>query len=200
MLVYGPPGTSKTDTARWYALAHDMPYVRAKKITSARSLLSNIVTALEIAPEFRTEALFSQAVESLIDNPKPVFIDEIDYLIRDEMVEILRDLNDITNVPIIMFGMHQADKKLRRFPHLFDRFTSIVPFQLLTEEEIADLARQLCEVPIEADGIKYILSLGLGKIRLTLTLFARAERLAKHNKLDVITAKLLNRASNGGPA
>lgn len=188
MLAFGSPGTGKTETGQWYATQKNIPYIRAKDITSRRSLLSNIVSELGEAASFRADDLFNQIVEQLIDRPQPIICDEIDYLVRGGMVEVLRDLNDITNTPIIMMGMDDADKKLKRFRHLYDRFTAVVRFELFDAEEIANLARQICEVPVSEDAVDFILKQGQGKLRMTTTWLSRGEMIAKRNKLETITA------------
>ncbi len=186
MLAFGPPGTGKTETGMWYAAQNDVPYIRAKDISSRRSLLSNIVAELGEAPAFLSDTLFDQAVEQLLERPRPMLIDEVDYLVRGGMVEVLRDLNDITNVPIVLMGMEHADKKLKRFRHLFDRIAAVVRFELFNEAEISDLAAQICEVPLSSGAIAYIQKQAKGKLRLTTTWLSRAEQLAKLNDLDQV--------------
>ena len=186
MLAFGPPGTGKTETGMWYAAEKNIPYIRGKKIASSRSLLSNIVAELGEAPEFRSDALFDQAVEQLLENPRPMLIDEVDYLVRGGMVEILRDLNDITNAPIVLMGMEHADKKLKRFRHLYDRISAVVKFDLFSKEEIGNLATQICEVNLSGSAISYIHKQSQGKLRLTTTWLARAEKIARLNKLDQV--------------
>lgn len=197
MLAYGPPGTGKTEAGMWYAAQNDVPYIRAKDITSRRSLLSNVVAELGEAPSFRSDALFDQAVEQLIERPRVILIDEVDYLMRGGMVEILRDINDITNSPIVLMGMEQADKKLKRFRHLYDRITAVVRFELFDEQEVANLAAQICETPLTEDAVEFIYRHGKGKLRLTTTWFSRAEALARHNKLDTISGAHLQKTYRG---
>ncbi len=188
MLAFGPPGTGKTETGMWYAARNDVPYIRAKDITSRRSLLSNIVAELGEAPAFRSDALFDQAVEQLFDRPRPLLVDEVDYLMRGGMVEVLRDLNDITNIPIVLMGMEHADKKLKRFRHLFDRISAVVKFNLFDEKEIANLADQICEIPLDKDAISYIFGQSKGKLRLITTWMSRAEQMARLNDLKSVSA------------
>ena len=138
------------------------------------------------APEFRSDALFDQAVEQLLENPRPMLIDEVDYLVRGGMVEILRDLNDITNAPIVLMGMEHADKKLKRFRHLYDRISAVVKFDLFSKEEISNLANQICDVSLSGSAISHIHKQSQGKLRLTTTWLARAEKIARLNKLEQV--------------
>ncbi len=197
MLAYGPPGTGKTETGMWYAARNDVPYIRAKDITSRRSLLSNIVAELGEAPSFRSDALFDQAVEQLLERPRPLLIDEVDYLLRGGMVEILRDLNDITNIPVVLMGMEHADKKLKRYRHLYDRISAVVRFELFDQGEIANLAAQICETTLSKDAIAFIHKQSKGKLRLTTTWLARAEKMARLNSLETVEATHLRQYGGG---
>ena len=174
-----------------------VPYIRSRKVSSQRSLLAIIVNELGISPAFRSDDLFQQIVEELIGKPTPIIIDEVDYLLKNGMVEILRDINDMTNTPIIMMGMEHVDKKLRLYRHLYDRFTAIVRFELFDKAEIANLAEQACGVKISECGIEFIEKRGQGKLRLTMTWFTRAEHLARRNSIDMITATHLQAYEDG---
>lgn len=198
MLAFGPPGTGKTEAGMWYAAEKSIPYIRAKDISSRRSLLSNIVAELGEAPAFRSDTLFDQAVEQLLENPRPLLIDEVDYLVRGGMVEVLRDLNDITNAPIVLMGMEHADKKLKRFRHLYDRISAVVKFDLFNKKETSNLAAQICEVKLADSAISYIHKQSQGKLRLTTTWMARAEKIARLNKLDQVESKHLQACLKGG--
>lgn len=196
-LIYGREGTGKTEFLTWYANKQDIPYVRCRKGMSQRGLLSAIVGELGEAPVFKSEALFEQLIEVLFDNPVPIIVDEVDYLVPGGVVEVLRDINDTTNTPIILAGMGELEKKLKRLPHLYDRFTCITQFQLFDAAEIKGLAGNICEIPLTDDAIRLIAISGQGKLRLTTTWFARAEQFAKRNGLEEVTAEHLRQFEGG---
>ncbi len=190
-LFYGPPGTGKTEAALWYNIENNVPYIRSRKVGSARTLLRLIVDALELDPEHSTDALFQQAVDALIDRPREIIVDEVEYLIKNGVVEVLRDLNDMTNTPVIMLGMEHANKKLRVFRHLYDRFSVVLRFDLFNREEISDLATEICRVKLSDCAVEFIEKEGQGKLRLTTTWFTRAEQIGLRNDVDIVTAEYL---------
>lgn len=198
VLVEGDPGTGKTEMAQKYAADNDRcVYVRATDIMTRRSLLSAIVGELGEAPAFRSDDLFQQILEQLLERPRTLIVDEVDYLVKDGMVEVLRDINDMTNCPVVMVGMHMISKKLQRFRHLYDRFSAVIRFQLFDQHDIGDLAKQICEVQIDASGLDFIHARGQGKFRRTMVWFARAERLARNNSLEVVTGEHLRAIKEG---
>lgn len=194
-LVFGEPGLGKTKTALWWVAHNDGVFIRTKKLMTGRWLLEEIVTELGEAPMRRTSDLFKQAVEQLLERPRTIFVDEADYLAHDPRVlETLRDLHDITGTPIVLIGMDQADKKLARYKHLFDRFSEVLKFHPLTEVDIRMIANQLCEVPLSDCAVQYIASQA-NRFRRVIVWLYKAETLARTNSLREVTAKHL---MNGG--
>ncbi|MEN8134296.1 MAG: ATP-binding protein [Thermodesulfobacteriota bacterium] len=199
VLLEGDPGTGKTEVAQKYAADNESCiYVRATDIMTRRSLLSAIVGELGEAPAFRSDDLFAQILDQLLERPRTIIVDEVDYLVKDGMVEVLRDINDMTNCPVVMVGMHMISKKLQRFRHLYDRFTSVIRFKLFDRADIEQIAKQICETPISDTGLQFILERGQGKFRRTMVWFARAERLAKHNSLKEVGIEHLRTVKQGG--
>ena len=194
-LVYGEPGLGKTKTALWWIAQNDGVFIRTKKLMTGRWLLEEIVAELGEAPMRRISDLFRQAQEQLLEHPRTIFVDEADYLSHDARVlETLRDLHDITGSPIVLIGMDQADKKLARYKHLYDRFSEIVHFKSLTEQDIRMIADQLCEVALSDDAISYIAEQA-NRFRKIVVWLYRAEAIAKANSLKVVSVQHLNGAS-----
>ncbi len=191
-LLFGEPGLGKTKTSLWWTARNDGIFVRTKKLMTGRWLLEEIVAELGEAPAYRTADLFRQIRDQLLERPRAIFIDEVDYF-DAKMIETLRDVHDETGAPLILIGMGQADKKIMRYKHLWDRLSEIVKFTELTLADTADIAKQLCEVPLSDDAVSFIHCEGT-RFRKVMVWLYRAEAIAKMSRLDQVTAADLKKA------
>lgn len=191
MLLYSDPGLGKTRTSLWWVAQNDGILIRTKKLMSGRWMLEEIVAELGEAPMRRVSDLFRQCVDMLLEKPRMVFVDEVDYLCYDaRVIETLRDIHDVTGAPVVLIGMGMADKKLMRYKHLYDRFSEIVKFTDLTEADVKIIADEMCEVKIKEDAVKYIHS-QTNKFRRIIVWLYKAEHIARANNLKEITAENL---------
>ncbi len=194
-LFFSEPGHGKTKTIAWYVLNEgDGVLIRAKALMNGRWLLRTLVKELGEEPAHSTENLFSQVIEQLTYRPRPIFIDEVDHLVHhSQLIETIRDIHDMTHVPVILIGMATVDKKIAKYKHFYDRLVEIVQFSPLTREDLVSIVGQMCEVSISEDGVDYIIERTCGKFRLLRHWMRRAERLASINDLKIITAGDLKR-------
>lgn len=187
-LLFGEPGLGKTRTTLWWCAQNDGVFIRTKKLMTGRWLLEEIVAELGEAPESRVSSLFRQCVAQLLEKPRTLFIDEVDYLTHDaRIIETLRDIHDTTGTPVVFIGMGQADKKLLRFKHLYDRFSVILKFKELEISDVKSIAEQMCEVKLAEDAVSYIYSEAKRFRRVVVCLY-KAEAIARANSLKEITA------------
>ena len=196
-LVFGEPGLGKTRTAIWYADKVNAVYYRAKEHTTLRSLLEGLVVELGQAPMYRTSDLYVQAKTSLCEYPRTIIVDEIDYLAgQGKGLQTLRDLADETGSPVIMIGMMDAERKVKRFAHLYDRLQAhIMRFKPLSESDVIRFAKQICEVELDPSAISEVYRVTGGKLRKIIVELYRIERIARANDLQSISGKHLKRAA-----
>lgn len=149
-------------------------------------LLEELVNELGETPMYKSSDLFNQAVRQLIENPRLIIVDEIDYLAGDKQtIETLRDIHDKTGIPVIMVGMGMADKKLIRYKHLFDRISEILKFSTFDLEDVKTIIEQLSEVPITAEAVEFIHQKA-NRFRQIVKLISKAEQIAEANNLKEI--------------
>jgi DNA transposition AAA+ family ATPase len=187
-LIYGEPGLGKTRTALWWAAQNDGVFIRTKKLMTGHWLLEELVAELGEAPQHRTSELFRQAVDQLLTKPRTVIVDEADYLTHDgRVIETLRDVHDTTGTPMVFLGMDAADKKLKRFRHLWDRFSEVIKFQDLSVHDVKTIADQLCDVQLDDSAVAWLHSQA-NKFRRVVVMLYRAESIARANNLKVVKA------------
>jgi len=185
-LLYGEPGLGKTQAVLWWVAQNDAIFIRSTNLMTGRWLLEDIVEELGEIPNYKTSELFKQCIRQLKEDPKIIIIDEVDYLAADsKAIETLRDIHDKANVPIVLVGMGQADKKLMRYRHLYDRISEKLKFEPFINSDIKDIVEQLCEVEMTECAIRYIYS-QTNRFRQIVKMINTAENIAKANGLSVI--------------
>lgn len=194
-LLSGKFGLGRTETAMWWTAQNDdVKFIRVVSLISGPWLLSKIIAELGQAPERRISDRFDQLINILLDKPQTLIFDEIDYLCRDTTaLETLRDIHDIAGTVIVFVGMENADKKLMRHPHLWDRLTERIKFDDLTHEDLRLIAQEKCEVELSDDAITYLHSQGANRFRPLMIGLYKAEAIARANSLKKITAADLSR-------
>lgn len=190
-LVYGEPGLGKSQTALWLACKYDAIYLRATNLMTGRWLLEEIAKEMDEIPRYLTSDNFNLIVQKLKQKPQLIIVDEIDYLMNNlKTIEILRDIHDETNCPIIFVGMGLTHKKLERYKHLFDRFSEIVKFETFVVNDIAQIINQLAEIKFTAASIEYIHK-KYNRFRQIVQLINQLEIVAKDNNLEEITLDVI---------
>lgn len=190
-LVYGEPGLGKSQTALWLACKYDAICLRATNLMTGRWLLEEIAKEMDEIPRYLTSDNFNLIVQKLKQKQQLIIIDEIDYLMNNlKTIEILRDIHDETDCPIIFVGMGLAHKKLERYKHLFDRFSEIVKFETFSINDLKQIFEQLSEIPFTPDAIEFIHK-KYNRFRQIVQLINRLEIVAKDNNLIEITKEIV---------
>ena len=188
-LIYGDPGLGKTQTAVWWATNNDAVYVRAQNKMTCRWLLEKIVYELGESPSRKMADLIEQCITHLRLKPQVIIIDEVDYLInRHRIVETLRDLHDLTGVPIVLIGMQEAKTKLGKYRHLYDRISEIIEFKSFSKDDLDVIVEELSEIKI-TDEAKEIFFEKTNRFRQVIKGISLLENLAKTNGLNKIDVK-----------
>lgn len=186
-LVFGEPGLGKTNAILWWAIQQDALIITAKNGMTPRWLLKQLVSDLGEAPKILVADLFEQAVVKLVENPRMIIVDEIDYLINNtRAIETIRDLHDETGIPILLVGMGAVDKKLSRYKHFFDRIVEIYRFIPFDFEDVKTIINTLSDVPIEDSAIEIVYQKS-NRFRQIVKIILKFENLAKTNDYKVIT-------------
>lgn len=144
-LFYGHSGYGKSVSAAYVAVLTEAAYIEAKSIWTQRSILEAIATELGIASmERTTPRLLTQIVEQLNISPRPLIIDEMDHLVKKQMVEIIRDIHDATTIPIMMIGEEALPGKLKAWERFDNRIIAATPAQPASADDAYKLRDHYC--------------------------------------------------------
>lgn len=194
-LVYDEPGLGKTQAIKWWAFKNDAILIRCNQMMSARWLLKEILDYMSEIKPYSISDSFDEVIRNLILTPRVLIVDEVDYLTMDKnkSIEILRDIHDKTNVPVVLVGMTNAHSRLKKFSHLYDRLSEIVKFERFSKADIKTIVKELSEIELTDCAIKYIYS-NLNRFRQIVKVINKAETIAKANELCSIDEILIKEA------
>lgn len=186
-LVHGETGTGKTTAVGWMVNRYKGVYVRALAVWTPAAMFSTILRELGRYPHGSCSQMMGDIIDALASSGRPLFIDEADYLVDSKrMSESLRDIHDMTFVPVLLIGMAGIDQRLSSRKQLTGRVLQDVHFEPLDHEDAVTVARELCEVRIKDDLLEYALQRVGGYIRNLVVALARIEEYARRKGMTSV--------------
>lgn len=191
LVVDGEPGLGKTRAIEWWSAQQGAVFVRAKAEWTPRWALGEILETLGETPAHAFEARYRQALEILAKRARTaelggrtfaVVIDEADHISRrPRILESLRDLSDMLEIPFIFVGMGRIRNNLKRFPQISSRVSQLVEFTTASKEDVAALVAGLCQADVKPDLVAFLHQASDGYPREIKEGVASIERFAARN-------------------
>jgi DNA transposition AAA+ family ATPase len=189
-LVWGATGYGKTTAAAWLANKMDAIYIRANATWTPSAMLGSLMRELDATAKGSCSAMLDFIVEQLGKRGQPVFVDESDYLAGSKrLLETLRDLHDLSSVPVILIGMADFKRRIIHREQLAGRIAQWVEFKPADIEDARILANSVCEVEVADDLLAELHSTAKGSMRGMIVGLARIETFAKRHEKTKMTAK-----------
>lgn len=189
VVVDGEPGVSKTATMTWWCAQSGSVYLRAKAEWTPAWLLRELLGALNVRPEHSFERMYKQALQALgakarqAEREEDIFgvvIDEADHIVRSgKMLETLRDLSDMLEIPFVLVGMGRVRSGITRHPQVASRVSKPVEFGRASIDDTRKLITELCEVPVGDCLTEYLHKASDGLVREIKEAIATIERFGK---------------------
>ena len=198
-LIYGRPGEGKTTTVTYLMNQFNAVFLRARVSWTVTSMLGTLMEEVGREPRRTRAPMMNDAIEELVTRPRMLIVDEADYLLRQkDMLDALRDIYDMTGVPILMVMMEraprriQSDSRLARFKR---RITKWIEFDGLSKTDTKNVCAMLPHLdnaektPIAigddlAERIHEEADANIGHVVIALS---RIERFARTNEIDEVT-------------
>jgi len=186
-LVWGDTGRGKTTATTWLINRCNGIYVRALALWNATAMIRAIAEELDVDAKGTRSVIEMRVIEKLAETQRPLFVDEADHIVGNEqMMETLRDIHDLSTVPVIMIGMGQMRKKVARYDQLENRIMHWIEFAPCDHEDAVTLAKGMCEVEIESSLLDELIDMTRGEIRRLVVGLAQIENEAKAQNLACI--------------
>ena len=137
-MVYGRAGRGKTRTSQWYCAHNDCVYMKVLTIwrDSELGFLKSFCKNLGIlSPPGRKDPAFSAVAECLAENPKPVFLDEIEKMPK-YFLNLIRDIAESAGISIVMIGEEELVTYMKENRRVWSRTFQQMEFKPI---EIADI-------------------------------------------------------------
>jgi DNA transposition AAA+ family ATPase len=187
-LLWGEPGEGKSTSVAYVADQYDAVYVRAMGCWTVTSMLGELCKELGGSRMLRRADMIDWIQRQLADNPRPIFVDEADYLFRQfEMMDALRDIYDVSSCPVILIGMEDIARKIQNHGRFARRITQWIEFQGIDLDDARALVASICEINIADCLLGYLHQEARANIgRMTIGI-RRIEKMAQASNLKTIT-------------
>lgn len=181
VLVFGPPGTGKTENLHHWATQNDAIMLRANEGWTPRQFLIELAKKTALDAGGGTAALFERLLGYMVQQQIPLVIDEVNFCLADNaaVMEKIRDFSDRTETLVIYAGDERVIPKIGRHVQIASRFAAVVEFKMATLDDVAMLCKELAEVAIAPELVAEIHAKSGGRVRSVLDAIAVAERVGK---------------------
>jgi DNA transposition AAA+ family ATPase len=187
-MIHGDTGAGKTTATNWLAVQKNAVFVRATATWTPHTMLTAIMRELEELPLGSSAAMVERISLRLGETQRPIFVDEADYLLETtKLLDTLRDIHDLSTVPLILIGMADFRKRIITRKQVAGRISQWVEFKPADMEDARTLATALCEVQIEDDLLEKFHRETGGSMRVLTVALARAESYAKQRRFTSLS-------------
>ena len=149
-IIYSRAGRGKSRTCQWYSAHHPgCVYLRIASIWKSSEL--DFLKALcrevgIVSPPPRKGPCYIEIIESLLSEPRPVFLDEPEKLPRT-FLDLIRDISDMSTAPFILIGEEELLPYMRRNRRVWSRTYQQLEFKPIETSDIIVYA-------VETTGLK----------------------------------------------
>lgn len=186
-LLWGDPGEGKTTTVAYVANLYDAIFVRAVGCWTVTSMLGELCKELGGHRMCRRSDMIEYICKQLADKPRPIFIDEADYLFnQDVMLDAVRDIYDLSQCPVILIGMEDIARKIQQKSRFARRITQWIEFTGIDLSDARVVVTQCADVQIDDDLLQHLHKEASGNIGRIIIGLARIETMAKSSRLECI--------------
>lgn len=185
-VLYGPSGYGKTTATIAVANRTQAYYVQLRSAWSKKTLLEKACFEMGVPAGKNVAASLDNIVEQLAASQRPLILDEADYLVsKAGMVELVRDIYEGSQAPIMLVGEEQLPNKLKKYERFHGRVLSWVPAQPVNIDDARLLAEVYApDLRIDEELLAHIVELAHGSVRRVTVNLVNLDEAAAANGYD----------------
>lgn len=156
--LYGPSGVGKSSAASLAANQFGAYYVEMRSAWTKKGFLEHVLKDMGIKASSTLCGMLEQICEELMLSHRPLIIDEFDYAVEKNMIELVRDIYEGSNAAILLIGEeHLSTKMLRRSERFHNRMLHWARADFATSNDAYKLRDFYCrDVNVADDLVEYI--------------------------------------------
>jgi DNA transposition AAA+ family ATPase len=163
---HGPSGYGKTTAATWNANEVSAYWVEMRESWTRKTLFRSILANMGIEPRRTIPEMSEQISRQLAVSGRPLLIDEADYLMKNKMIELVRELFEDSKGTIILIGEERLPQALAKLERTHNRMLDWVAAQPADLHEVGLLAQMKCPgIEIDTDVQDLVLEKAAGRAR-----------------------------------
>lgn len=189
----GPSGFGKSTAAAYVAAQQQAYYVEFRSAWTRKAFLEGLLQTMGIGTKGPSTVytMAEQAAYELSSSARPLILDEFDHAVNQNLVELVRDVYELSKSPLILIGEEQLPQKLQKWERFHGRIMEWEQAQPASLEDAQKLNRHYAsDLVIGDDLLGVLVEQSRGSVRRIVTnleriaTFARGRGLPKIGKAE----------------
>lgn len=139
-VFYGPAGFGKSFAATYSTIKYNAVTVQVKSAWTRKKLCEAICSEMGLQPARSIGDMVEQISEQLAMTDRPLIIDEVDHLMTRQKIELVRDIYEGSQAPIVLIGEELLPQKLKEWERVHGRILSWVGAEPASLSDVGHLA------------------------------------------------------------
>lgn len=188
--LYGPTGVGKSIGGAFVANQTRSHHVEMRSAWTKKKFLQSILKEMGVKTESTIGDMLDQICEELAVTQRPLIIDEADYAVDKNMLDLIRDIYEGSQAPILLIGEEQLSAKIlrksERFHNRILHWAKAAPASGADALALRDYYSTLAGVYVEDDLVEHIRQFNNGCVRYMCVNIDRAHNEAKRQGIQKI--------------
>lgn len=138
---YGPSNDGKSFACMNARHVFGAVYVQMKSVWAKKDLCEAILKEMGIPPRGRIASMAEEIAGNLLETDRVLIVDEADMAVGKKMVEILRDIYEMSRAPVILVGEEKLPQKLSASERIHNRMLDFTGTEPASSHDVTLLSR-----------------------------------------------------------